>query len=145
MKTLNLQRKLASKILGCGTNKIWFDSDRLEDIREAITAEDIRELIKDGAIKGKITKGVKARAAKFRAGRRRKKRKRGLGKKKKILGRRKSDYVKSIRKLRGHINLLRERGLDSKKANKLRKLAKSGHLTTIKNMEEYLKQNVKTG
>ncbi len=144
MKTLNLQRKLASKILECGTNKVWFDQDRLEDIREAITAEDIRELIRDGAIKGKITKGVKARAAKSRSLRKRKKRKRGLGKRKKMLRKRKGDYVKSIRKLRGHIRMLREKGIGSKTANKLNKLAKSGHLTTTKSLEEYLKQNVKT-
>ena len=47
---LDVQRRLAAKILKCGKNRIRFDPDRLEDIKEAITKTDVRSLINIGAI-----------------------------------------------------------------------------------------------
>ena len=42
---LNVQKRLAAQILKCGRNRVRFDPDRLEDIKEAITKTDIRSLI----------------------------------------------------------------------------------------------------
>ena len=47
---LDVQRRLAAQVLKCGENRIKFDPDRLEDIKEAITKTDIRSLISNGAI-----------------------------------------------------------------------------------------------
>jgi len=47
---LNVQRRLAAQILKCGKNRIKFDPNRLEEIKEAITKSDIRSLINGGAI-----------------------------------------------------------------------------------------------
>ena len=47
---LDLQRRLAAQILKCGDNRIKFDPDSLEDIKEAITKTDIRSQINNGLI-----------------------------------------------------------------------------------------------
>lgn len=47
---LDVQRRLAAQILKCGKNRVRFDPDRLDDIKEAITKADLRALIGNGAI-----------------------------------------------------------------------------------------------
>jgi len=47
---MNLQKKIASKILKCGENKIWVDPANVK-VKQAITRKDIRRFIKEGAIK----------------------------------------------------------------------------------------------
>jgi large subunit ribosomal protein L19e len=139
MKTLRLQRKLAARILRVGENIIWLDPDRMDDIREAITSEDIRDLIKDKAIKKKIARGVKARAGKLRKKRKKKGRKRGAGKKRKNIKKRKKIYVENIRKMRNHLKSLKKlKKINSKQYNKLKRLSKAGYLTSIRAIDEYL-------
>ena len=53
-----IQKRLSARVLKSSKKKIWFDSNRLEEIKEAITKADIRSLIKDKAIKAKKTRGI---------------------------------------------------------------------------------------
>src|SRR3989344_8420421 len=55
---LNMQKRLASNILNAGKKRIIFDSEKLSDIKEAITKEDIREMVKMGLIKVRNKKGI---------------------------------------------------------------------------------------
>ena len=57
---MNLSKKksLAVKTLKVGKDRIVFLKPRLDEIKEAITKQDIRELQKEGAI---IVKGIKGR------------------------------------------------------------------------------------
>lgn len=55
---LTLQRRLASKILKCGEGRVWIDPAKMSQVDEAITREDVRKLIGEGAIKAKRKKGV---------------------------------------------------------------------------------------
>ena len=48
--TLKSQKRIASQLLKVGVNRVWFDPERLIEIKEAITKADIRSLIKDLAI-----------------------------------------------------------------------------------------------
>lgn len=50
---LRVQKRLASQVLNCSPNRVWFDEDRLDDIKQAITKHDIRLLVGDKAIKEK--------------------------------------------------------------------------------------------
>ena len=50
---LNVQRRLAAQILKCGLNRVKFDPDRLDDIKESITKKDIKLLVNKGAISKK--------------------------------------------------------------------------------------------
>lgn len=47
---LDVQRRLAAQVLKCGTNRIRFDPDSLDEIKEAITKNDIRVLVNNGTI-----------------------------------------------------------------------------------------------
>ena len=50
---LDVQRRLSAQILKCGQNRIRFDPERLQEIKEAITKSDIRVFISNGAISKK--------------------------------------------------------------------------------------------
>jgi large subunit ribosomal protein L19e len=47
---VNLQKKIAAKILKCGENRVWLDPTNVK-IKTAITRNDIRRFIKEGFIK----------------------------------------------------------------------------------------------
>ncbi|MFH1311238.1 MAG: 50S ribosomal protein L19e [Nanoarchaeota archaeon] len=100
---LNKKKKLAERTFGIGKSRIVFVDSRLEDIKEAITKQDIRDLYKDGAI-----------IIKEKIGRKKiiKKRNRSTGNIRKKIKKRKKDYVILTRKLRRYI-------LDMKKQEKI--------------------------
>jgi len=52
------QRRLAADILGVGQNRVWMDPQRLEEIQTAITSQEIRRLIGDGAIRKLPERGI---------------------------------------------------------------------------------------
>ncbi|UZE93647.1 MAG: 50S ribosomal protein L19e [Candidatus Pacearchaeota archaeon] len=140
MKTLALQKRLAAAVLKVGQNKVWFDPSMISEIREAITKEDIKALIKEKAIKKKPIIGVKRRAGKKRQKRKRKGRGRGAGRKRKIVKKRKKEYMIKIRNLRSYIHELKLGGkIDSKESRKLRRLAKAGVFKSKKDIKEKVK------
>ncbi len=98
---MNLKKKkeLAAKSLGVGKNKIYFSPDSLNEIKEAITKQDIKTLYDEGIIKIKPTPGRKKVV--------RRKRRKGPGKIKMKLKHRKRDYVKITRKLRSYLATLK--------------------------------------
>ncbi len=48
---LTVQKRLAASLFKCSEKRVWFDEDRLADIKEAITKNDIKALISQGAIR----------------------------------------------------------------------------------------------
>ncbi len=50
---LDVQRRLAAAMMKCGTNRVRFDPNSLDEIKEAITKADIRGLIGKGIISKK--------------------------------------------------------------------------------------------
>lgn len=141
MKTLSLQKRLAAKVMRVGVNKVWFDPDRIPEIKEAITKADIEVLIKEKAIKRKPTAGFKRRKGKIRQLRKKKGRGRGHGRKKKIIKSKKKKYMARIRNLRGYISLLKQRGtISNELSTKLRRLAKASIVRNKKDIDERLKQ-----
>ena len=47
---LTAQKRIAAEILKCGENRVYFDPYLMDEIKMAITREDIRNLIKEGII-----------------------------------------------------------------------------------------------
>jgi len=99
---MNLGKKkdLARRTLKVGKGRIVFIESRLEDIKEAITKQDIRDLHAEGAI---LIKEIKGRTKIT-------KRKKTPGKIKKKVSKRKQEYVKMTRKLRKYVAAMKERG-----------------------------------
>src|SRR3989338_6904131 len=102
---MNLEKKkiLAARTLGVGKERIIFNIERLSEIKEAITKQDIRELFNNKAIFVKEIKGRKK--IEKRRSRRRK------GSIKKTIKRSKEKYMILARKLRAYLFELRRKEL----------------------------------
>jgi large subunit ribosomal protein L19e len=92
---LGKKKSLAARTFGVGESRIKFLEPRLDEIKEALTKQDIRDLHKDGAI---IVLPVKGRKILIR-----KKKNRSVGNVRKKVNKRKQKYVKLTRKLRKHL------------------------------------------
>lgn len=101
---MNLGKKkaLAVKALKVGKKRIIFVKPRLDEIKEAITKQDIRELKTDGAI---MVKDIKGRKKVKKVNRR------SVGNIRKKVNQRKKDYVIMTRKLRSYVAEMKKQGL----------------------------------
>ena len=70
MSDVASQKRIAAAVLKCGVNRVWFDPARISDIENAISREDLRGLITDGAIKAHQKKGVSRGRARARIAKR---------------------------------------------------------------------------
>mgnify|MGYP006272931031 CR=1 FL=1 len=110
---LKLQKKLASKVANVGLDKIKFDPEAGEELKEAITKEDIRSLINEGVIKIKSSSGVSRFRAKIKSSQKKKGRRRGQGTRKGSKSARvdtKRRWINQVRSQRGLLKKLKEKG-----------------------------------
>ena len=98
---LSKKKKLAARTLRVGKERVVFVKSRLEEIKEAITKEDIRYLKKEKAIIIKEIGGRKKKKSKKR---------KSTGNIRKKVKTRKKDYVTLTRKLRGYVKELKNQG-----------------------------------
>jgi large subunit ribosomal protein L19e len=113
MTDLASQRRIAASVLKCGVNRVWFDPERLSDIENAISREDLRGLITDGAIKSHQKKGVSRGRARIRTAQRAYGHRKGVGKRKGAIGARtpsKRAWIQKIRAIRKALVALRDAG-----------------------------------
>lgn len=141
---LTLQRRLASEVLKCGKNRVWFNPEMLEEISTASTKEDVRELIERGAIKRKPMKGVcRARINEKRL-KKAKGRRRGHGSRKgKKTARmpRKRLWIMRIRALRRRLKELKKSGeIDAKTYRILYRKAKGGEFRSVAHLNAVIKE-----
>jgi large subunit ribosomal protein L19e len=141
---VSAQKRLAAEILKCGENRVYFDPYMIEDIKMAITREDIRNLIKEGAIQKKYKKGISKSRKNIRHERKKKGRARGIGKRKgKNTARtpKKKAWMKRIRPQRRELKKLRDRKLITTATyRKLYKNAKGGMFNSVAQMNRYIKE-----
>jgi len=116
---LKNQKRIAARILKCSRKRVWFDPDRLSDIKEAITKADIRPLIKEGCIVKVLPKGVSRGRARKIIIQKRKGRQKGHGSRKGKATARMSRKREWINKIRAQRMLLKELRDNKKISNKL--------------------------
>lgn len=109
------QRRLAAETLGCGINRVRITTDpaEQENILDAITREQVRELIKRNVITMRPARGVSRGRARYRAAQRMKGRRRGHGSRKgasKARGGGKDRWIGTIRSLRARLRELKAQG-----------------------------------
>ncbi|RJS84305.1 50S ribosomal protein L19e, partial [Candidatus Bathyarchaeota archaeon] len=117
MLDLKSQRRLAASILKVGENRVWIDPKRMEDVESAITREEIRKLIHEGAIKAHKKKGVSRGRARIIHQKKKKGLRRGPGSRsgaRKARQPRKKMWIMKIRALRRRLRLLKERHVISR-------------------------------
>ena len=125
---LDKKKQLAARTLGISKERIIFNINRLEEIKEAITKQDIKDLLNNKAISIKEIKGRKTKV---------KKKRRRQGSIKKKPNKSKREYVLSVRKLRRNILSLKNQGkISSAFYKELRKDIKTRKIKDIAQLKE---------
>lgn len=128
---LDNKKRLAAKTLGVGLGRIRFDVSRIDEIKEAITKQDIRDLYENGAIK---IREITGRKTKVKRNTRRRQ-----GKIKKRVGKSKQKYVKITRKLRNYIKELKNHDqIEKEKYKRLRQGIRMREFRSKKHLKENL-------
>jgi len=113
MTDLKAQRRLAADILDVGQNRIKFDPDAQSEIADAITRDDVRELIDSGTIEAETATGNSRGRARKRQKKRAYGHQKGHGSRKGKAGGRqnkKDDWRSRIRAQRRELRELRDAG-----------------------------------
>ena len=130
--SLEKKKELAKRTFDVGKGRIVFIESRLDDIKEAITKQDIRDLQKDGAI---IIKPIGGRKKNVKRGRR------GVGKIRKRNIIRKRGYVNLTRKLRKYLLTLGENEKLSKNVLKdIKKKIRNKAFRSKEHLKEHLRE-----
>ena len=128
---LGTKKELAAKTFKVGKKRITFVNERLSEIKEAISKEDLRGLKESGAIKIKEIKGRKVNV--------KRKNKRGTGKVKLKVNKRKQEYVIITRKLRSYVFELRKQGkLTPEEVKDIRKKIRNRAFKSKANLKNYI-------
>jgi large subunit ribosomal protein L19e len=143
MTNLTSQRRLASRILDIGQNRVWIDPARVEDVEGAITREEVRKLIHEKIIKTLPEKGVSRSRAKAVLEKKRKGRRKGPGS---HVGSahagvsKKDAWMLKIRSLRKRLRELKaSRVITETTYTQYYRMAGSGRFSSVADLERYLK------
>jgi len=131
---LGKKKSLAARTFGVGESRIEFVKPRLEEIKEAITKQDIRDLHKDGAIKIKPIKGRRTNTEK--------KKKRTTGNVRKKVNKRKKEYVAITRKLRKYLYEIKSK-LTKNEQEDIRKKIRNRFFKSKSHLKDYITQKDK--
>lgn len=140
--SLASQRRIASRILGVGLNRVWIDPERIDQVETAITREDIARLARSGVITARREKGVSRGRARTVALKKKQGRRRGPGSREGKGSARNSTHrhwIMSIRALRRRLKELKEtKVLSSQVYRKVYRMAKGGAFKSIANLDQYI-------
>ena len=139
---LRSKRRIVSDLLGVGKDRVWFDEERADDIKAAITRDDLRMLLREGAVRVKQKQGISRFRAKKNAKQKAKGRRKGAGSRKgkptaRLSG--KDVWMTKIRTLRKFFTEMRDRGTITQKTySVLRRKAKGGLFRSKRHVKLYL-------
>lgn len=139
-------KSIASEMLNTAKKKIWIAPQEQEIIKEAITREDIRELIEDGTIRKKKTPQQSRGRSRELKEKKKKGRKRGRGKRKASKKKRtekKKSWIKKVRAQRKTLRKLREEKpelVEKIGYRKLYKMIKGNYFRGKKYLEKYVEE-----
>lgn len=109
---LKSHRRMAAAVTGAGQTRIRFNPERLEDVSGALTKDDIRGLLKSGAITVKPETGISRGRARARKKAKLKGRHSGMGKREgrsKARTPAKRKWINKIRAIRDELSMMREK------------------------------------
>ena len=123
-------RRMAAEILKVGKTKVYINPEERAKIKEAMTKEDLRQLIKDRVIKKRQDNLQSRSRARILLEKKRKGRKKGQGKrtgKKNARAKRKENWIKNVRAQRRTLKEMKDSGVALKKpARKIYLMIKGG-------------------
>ena len=142
---IDVQRRLAARLLKCGKNRIWFDPEKLDEIKEAITKADMRGLISNGIVAKKRLLNTSKFWARQRKLQKSKGKQKGFGSRKGKKTARglepKRIWINKIRLQRGFLKSLRDGSLVSAKDyHELYMKTKGGFFRSIRHLKMYVQE-----
>ncbi|WP_336036537.1 50S ribosomal protein L19e [Halobacterium yunchengense] len=145
MTDLSAQKRLAADVLDVGESRVWFDPDAQSEIADAITREDVRELVDEGAIQAEQTQGNSRGRARERDAKRSYGHQKGAGNRKGKAGARhdeKDAYADRIRAQRRTLRELRDEGeLSPSEYRELYNKANGGEFDSVRRLKNYIDEN----
>ncbi|MDI9644474.1 MAG: 50S ribosomal protein L19e [Candidatus Verstraetearchaeota archaeon] len=138
--SLRNQRRIAAEVLGVGETRVWIDPERFEDVSAAITRDDIRGLIKEGAIGARPVKGVSRGRYRIAHLQRKKGLRKGPGSRKgKVEG---DEWEERIRSMRAFLRLLKKRKIITASAyRELYLKSKGGAFHDKRQLKTYIEEH----
>ena len=146
MTDLKNQKRMASEILDVGENRVKINPEETERVDEAITRQDIRNLIESGAIEKKKEKGTSKGRAREKRKQKAKGRQKGQGSRKgKKTARKdsKEKWMENIRAIRKRLKEMRENEeITSDQYWSLYNRAKGGFFRDTKHVENFIENKL---
>ena len=146
MSDLKSQRRMAAEVMDVGENRVWIDPEHTDKVAEAITRQDIRNLVDGGTIDKKDVKGT----SKARSKKNKKQKKKGLqkghGSRKGAKNARKSSkdtWKEQIRAIRKRLREMRDEGtLNSEEYRDLYNKSKGGFFRDVNHVENHVENKM---
>lgn len=139
---LGVQKRMAAGIMKCSPKRIVFDTERLAEIKEAITKTDMRALIEQGVIRKLPERGISQFRKRLAHNQKKKDKRKGHGSRKGAAGartKRKEAWVNRVRLQRRYLKGLRSSGIvEGAGFVELYKKIKGGFFRSKRHMELYL-------
>ena len=143
---LKNQRRMAADIMDVGEDRVWIDPDNQEKVDEAITRQDIRNLIEGDTIQKKDVKGTSKGRAREKKKQKQKGRRKGHGSRKGKKGARKSDkkkWMENIRAIRLELKEMRDNEeITQEQYRDLYDRAKGGFFRDTKHVKNYVENKM---
>lgn len=143
---LSSQKRMAADVLDVGENRVWIDPDEQENVENAITKQDIRNLIDSGVIQKKEKQGVSRGRAREKTRQKKKGRQSGHGSRKGTKNARKDskeEWKDKIRALRKELKRMRDEDeIASSQYRELYDMASGGFFRNKKPMQIYIEKNI---
>jgi large subunit ribosomal protein L19e len=129
------QKRIAAEVLNVGVSRVWLDPEKITDVANAITREDIRGLIEEGTIKARQAHGISRGRARGNDIKRKKGHRTGQGSRKgakNALTPKKHRWMLKIRAQRRTLRGLRDDNtLDRTTYRRMYRKAKGGQYRTV--------------
>ncbi|WOF15500.1 50S ribosomal protein L19e [Methanoplanus sp. FWC-SCC4] len=144
MSDLKNQKRMAAAVLKCGVNRVCLNPENAEEISNAISREDIRGLVEEGAISARPVKGISRGRARVLAAKRSYGHCKGAGRRKGAAGARnpsKRIWIRKIRAIRRELRTLRDEGeIDAHLYRIMYRKAAGGQFRSVAHMKAQLEQ-----
>lgn len=142
MTDLKNQKRMAAEVMDVGKNRVKIDPEETERVEEAITRQDVRNLVESGAIKKKDKKGTSRGRAREKRKQKAKGQQKGHGSRKGKKTARKDDkekWMEQIRAIRKRLKEMKEEGeVTNDEYWDLYDMAKGGFFRDTKHLENHV-------
>ena len=142
MTDLTAQKRLAADVLGVGKNRVRFDPEAQGEIADAITRDDVRELVEDGVIEAETTQGNSRGRARERNEKRAYGHRSGHGSRKGTSGGRTDESEEWQSRIRAQRRTLRELRDDDEitrsQYRELYDMASGGEFDSVRDLRRYV-------